>query len=287
MQESAKKILIIADDTITRNLFLDSLNAEGFHALVSENSISGAQTAQMYSPDLIICDLLISDIDGYIVLNTLRRAPITANIPFIFLTTNNSLTAIRQTIDLVKDDYLLKPATVDQLLRLIAIRLEKPAFLAQDNNYKFYQTSELPVISVNSASIFPPTPHLKEVFDYIESHYHEGITLSDVAEAVGYSSAYLTTQVAKQTGDTVNGWIVKRRMAAARPLLKNTNQTIEEIATQLGYQNSCHFSRQFRQYHNLSPTGWRKKHQFFPVPQTTRLQFLQRRKLADPVPSSS
>jgi AraC-like DNA-binding protein len=80
-----------------------------------------------------------------------------------------------------------------------------------------------------------------------------------VAVAVGYSSAYLTSRVSRETGDTVNGWILKRRMAAARPLLKNTNKSIEQIATELGYQNACHFSRQFRQYHGLPPKAWRKQ----------------------------
>ena len=102
---------------------------------------------------------------------------------------------------------------------------------------------------------------MKKVFDYIEANYQEGITLSDVAEAVGYSSAYLTNQVAKQTGYPINVWIIKRRMVAALPLLKNTNQTIEEISTNLGYQSACHFSRQFRQYNHTSPTDWRKKNQ--------------------------
>jgi YesN/AraC family two-component response regulator len=287
MPKSSQKILVIADDPITRNLFLDSLNAEGFAPLVSENGVLGIQAAQVHSPDLVICDLLMSDRDGSLVLNTLRRDPLTAKIPFIFLTTNNFVTAIRQGMELGVDDYLIKPATVEQLLRAIAVQLEKQAPSYQNFANKSIKTSELTVTRVNSELFFPSVPHLKEVFDYIESHYHEGITLSDVAEAVGYSSAYLTNQVAKQTGDTVNNWIVKRRMAAARPLLKNTNLSIEEIATKLGYQNSCHFSRQFRQHHNLSPTGWRKQHQFFQVPPTTRLQFLNRRKLADPVSSSN
>ena len=110
-------------------------------------------------------------------------------------------------------------------------------------------------------SIFPCVPQLKKVFDFIEAHYHEGITLCDVAEAVGYSPAYLTNQVGKQTGETINSWIVKRRMQGARFLLQNDHQTVEQIARALGYQDVSHFSRQFRQHHGLPPHAWRKEHQ--------------------------
>jgi len=282
---SLNKILVIADDIITCNFFLDSLDAEGFAPLIAQNGILGVQAAHTHLPDLVICDLLLSDIDGYTVLTTLRQNSLTANIPLIFLTNDNSRMAIHKAMELGANDYLVKPSTVDRLLKSIAIQLEKHTV-----SYKCHFDDAPPVAEsnltmANSEIIFPNTPHLKEVFDYIEGHYHEGITLSDVAEAVGYSSAYLTNQVAKQTGNTVNGWIVKRRMAAARPLLKNTTQTIEEIATKLGYQNPCHFSRQFRQHHNLSPSNWRKQHQLLKVSQTARLQFLNRKKLTNPVPS--
>ncbi|HLO87332.1 MAG TPA: DNA-binding response regulator [Nostocaceae cyanobacterium] len=275
-----KKILVIEDDTVTRNLFLDSLKAEGFKTIGAENGFVGIQQAQEYLPDLVICDLIMPEMDGYTVLAKLRQDPLTAIIPFIFLTASNSKSAVRKAMELGADDYLTKPSTLDELLRAIAIRLEKQALLDQ-----WYAKNSLTVPEVHSESIFPCVPHLKEVFDYIEAHYHQGITLSDVADAVGYSAAYLTHQVAKQTGHTVNGWIVKRRMAAARPLLKNTNQTVEEISSKIGYQNACHFSRQFRQHHGLSPTLWRKQHQFLPVAQTSKLALTKNRpQLASPVP---
>ncbi|MDJ0717453.1 MAG: helix-turn-helix transcriptional regulator, partial [Prochloraceae cyanobacterium] len=56
-------------------------------------------------------------------------------------------------------------------------------------------------------SIFPSNRRLREVFEFIELNYHQSITLKEVAQAVGYSSAYLTTLVRKLTGKTVNNWI--------------------------------------------------------------------------------
>ncbi len=107
------------------------------------------------------------------------------------------------------------------------------------------------------SSIFPNNPKLNEVFQFIEANYQQPITLYDVAQAVGYSSAYLTDLVRRQTGKTVNQWIVERRIAEARRLLLETNQAANEIALSVGYQNEGHFFRQFRQYHGTTPQVWR------------------------------
>ncbi len=263
MDAISKKILVIEDDARTRNMYLDSLNSEGFETISASNGTAGIQQALSHLPDLVICDVLMPDMDGYSVLKQLRQNSLTAVIPFIFLTGRGSKEDFRKGMESGADDYLVKPATAEQLLKAIATRLEKKqAFLRYcRNNFNGISIPGLNDVSKEEKSIFPIVPQLKEVFDFIEANYDKGITLSDVAEAVGYSAAYLTNRVAKITGETVNSWIVKRRMAAARYLLKNSSQNIEEIATNVGYQNACHFSRQFRQHHDIPPQSWRKKNQ--------------------------
>ncbi|MBW4613599.1 MAG: response regulator [Desmonostoc vinosum HA7617-LM4] len=276
----SKKILVVEDDTITRNLFLKSLEAEGFEMIGAENGIVGIQQAQEHLPDLVICDIMMPDMDGYSVLAVLSQDPVTAVIPFIFLTGSDTRADVRKAMELGADDYLTKPSTIEELLRAIAIRLRKQAILQHWCMNKLEQTAKSvstdKTLSVTTPkSIFPCVPQLKEVFDFIEANYHQGITLCDVAQAVGYSPAYLTNRVARQTGETVNNWIVKRRMAGARFLLQNHNQTIEEIAKALGYQNVCHFSRQFRQHHGLPPHTWRKEHQVIESQINTKMLTLQ------------
>ncbi|MBH8572565.1 response regulator [Nostocaceae cyanobacterium CENA369] len=264
MFKSSKKILVIEDDNITRNLYLKGLEAKGFEIVGAANGRVGIQQVQEHIPDLVICDITMPDMDGYRVLTTLRQDPTTAVIPFIFLTGSSTRADIRKAMELGADDYITKPSTLDELLRAIASRLQRQANLQYWCATKLQKVAK-PVSTDNTAltspsSIFPDIPQLKEVFDFIEAHYHEGITLCDVAEAVGYSPAYLTNRVARQTGETVNCWIVKRRMVGARFLLQNNDRTVEQIAKELGYQDVSHFSRQFRQHHGLPPQAWRKKH---------------------------
>ncbi len=262
MQDPSKKILVIEDDTTTRNMFVDALTAEGFNAIGAENGLIGIKTAKEYAPDLVVCDIMMPNLDGYGVLKALRQDPVTAVIPFIFLTGSEMKAEVRKGMELGADDYVTKPSTVDELLRAIASQFNKQSLL------KSWYASQCPQVEstppepeVIESSIFPNVTALQEVFDFIEANFQRGITLCDVAEAVGYSAAYLTHRVAKQTGDTVNSWIVKRRMVEARVMLQETEHTIEQIATALGYQNACHFSRQFRQHNEIPPQTWRKKNQ--------------------------
>ncbi|MCS6959846.1 MAG: helix-turn-helix domain-containing protein [Pseudanabaenaceae cyanobacterium SKYGB_i_bin29] len=112
-----------------------------------------------------------------------------------------------------------------------------------------------------STKVDPPIqPSLTKVFSFIEANYREGIALKDVAKAVGYSPAYLTSMVQQATGKTVNQWITEYRMAEARLLLLKTNQSIQQIAMSVGYKSVEHFIRQFRQNHNQTPQVWRKEH---------------------------
>lgn len=288
---ATKKIIVIDNEVVNRNFVLDYLQAKGYHGIGAENGIIGLQLIKEYLPDLVICEMVMPDMDGYTVLRNLREDRLTAIIPFIFLTAINTKASLRKAMELGADDYLTKPATTDELLRAIAIRLQKQDILRSwytTNTHQVAKSEELLNTDVNSQSIFPTIPRFKEIFDYIEENYQEGITSSDVAEAVGYSSAYLTNKVAKETGEPINVWIVKRRMVAALLLLKNTNQTIEEIALKLGYQHACYFSRQFRQHHGLSPANWRKKHQLNSSSTNTKLQFIKNpSQLVKPLPVGS
>jgi AraC family transcriptional regulator len=111
----------------------------------------------------------------------------------------------------------------------------------------------------NPQSIFPCIPRLRKVFEFIESNYHQPISLREVARAVGYSSAYLTDLVRRITGKTVNNWIIERRIKQASHLLIETNYSVNHIALNVGYQNLNHFYCQFRNYYQTTPQIWREK----------------------------
>ncbi|MEO1430733.1 MAG: AraC family transcriptional regulator [Cyanobacteria bacterium J06633_8] len=161
---------------------------------------------------------------------------------------------------LVKDE---NPETKNLLIR----SLEKAGFeiMSKKNgliSFRFTDTEFSTTIdskkSNTSKFLFPSIPRLRQVFDFIELNYHQNIGLKEVAQAVGYSSAYLTNLVRRLTGKTVNNWIIERRIAEARRLLLETDLSIERIAFDIGYQNMNHFYYQFRNYYKNTPGAWRE-----------------------------
>ncbi len=122
-----KKILVIEDEDSVRENILELLDAEGFEAISAENGRLGVDLAKAMVPDLILCDVMMPELDGFGVLAALRQEPVMESTPFIFLTAKAAKTDFRQGMELGADDYLTKPFTRAELLGAIAMRLKKQA----------------------------------------------------------------------------------------------------------------------------------------------------------------
>jgi two-component system, sensor histidine kinase and response regulator len=118
-------ILAIEDETKIRENIQDILELEGFNVLTAENGRIGVQLAQEHNPDLIICDVMMPELDGYDVLVALRQDPSTLKIPFIFLSAKATKADFRKGMLLGADDYLTKPFTPSELREAISVRLQK------------------------------------------------------------------------------------------------------------------------------------------------------------------
>ena len=130
------KILVIEDEESLRENLLERLTAENFDTISAENGLDGVLLAREHRPDLIICDVMMPELDGYGVLSLLRGDQITATIPFIFLTAKADKVDLRQGMELGADDYLTKPFTKAELLGAIAARLKNKAAVEQHSDKK-------------------------------------------------------------------------------------------------------------------------------------------------------
>jgi DNA-binding NarL/FixJ family response regulator len=120
-----KKILVIEDEPeMLRNL-TTILRLERFTPLPAENGRLGIELAKKEKPDLILCDVMMPELDGYGVIAALRTEPETVTIPFIFLTSRGEKPDIRAGMNLGADDYLTKPVAKADLLAAIRSRLER------------------------------------------------------------------------------------------------------------------------------------------------------------------
>lgn len=127
------KILIIEDDRDLLEDIKTLLIEEGYQAYSATNGDDGIKIAKKEIPDLIICDIMMSGIDGYSVLKKLRRNETTFPIPFIFLTAKVERESYRFGMQLGADDYLYKPFLSEDLLKSIQVRIQKAKRLKKEN----------------------------------------------------------------------------------------------------------------------------------------------------------
>lgn len=120
-----KKILIIEDNTDVRENLEEILELSGYVVTSAPNGKEGVSKAQSELPDLILCDIMMPELDGYGVLHILSKLPATADIPFIFLTAKSEKEDFRRGMALGADDYITKPFDNTLLLQTMEARLHK------------------------------------------------------------------------------------------------------------------------------------------------------------------
>jgi len=119
------KILVIEDEPQVRSNIEEILTWSGFQAVGAPDGLAGVHLAKEELPDLILCDVMMPELDGYEVLSRLRQDDAMAMIPFIFLTAKADRSHLRQGMEYGADDYLTKPFTPKELLTAIATQLNK------------------------------------------------------------------------------------------------------------------------------------------------------------------
>ena len=127
-----KKILLIEDNFAMRENTTEILELSGYEVTAAENGKEGVKLAYADHFDLIICDIMMPELDGYGVLRMLNRHPQTASIPFIFLTAKAEMADLRRGMNLGADDYLTKPFDEVELLDAIEMRLNKNDIIQTD-----------------------------------------------------------------------------------------------------------------------------------------------------------
>ena len=165
-----KKLLLIEDDATVRENTAELLELSDYEVITASNGKLGIEKAREKHPDIIVCDIMMPETDGYGVLTALSKDPKTLDIPFIFLSAKTEHRDIRKGMDLGADDYLTKPFEEEELLSAIESRLAKVAIL------KSHQAPEEPV-TVQEEKL-KDLDDLREIFSQHELlHFKKGETI--------------------------------------------------------------------------------------------------------------
>ncbi|NET87142.1 MAG: EAL domain-containing protein [Kamptonema sp. SIO1D9] len=197
------KVLVIEDEQSIRENLLDLLESENFETLAAANGKIGIQLALEQLPDVILCDVMMPELDGHDVISELRKTPATANIPFIFLTAKGERTDLREGMNLGADDYLVKPFTPDELLTALSARLKR--FLQQNEQLKQVEQQLETLENFDRLTGLPNSSALGEYLSQADARRNNSQSLvpflilgldrfSRVNEVIGYEEGDLILQ---------------------------------------------------------------------------------------------
>jgi len=172
---SQKTILIIDDNEDIRENTAEILSLGGYKTVTAENGKRGVEAALASKPDLIVCDIMMPELDGYGVLHLLRKNPETENIPLIFLTAKAERSDLRKGMEMGADDYVTKPFEEIELMNAIESRLKKYDVLQKKYDASGKGLSELANdLRENGLLQFNPDNYNSEIYTKKQVIYAEG-----------------------------------------------------------------------------------------------------------------
>ncbi|MEO9892331.1 response regulator [Aurantibacter sp.] len=170
-----KKVLLIEDDLSLRENTAEILELSGYEVSMAPNGKIGVAIAKKDLPNIIVCDIMMPELDGYGVLKELSIDENTKHIPFIFLSAKTERSEIRKGMDLGADDYLTKPFEEEELLSALESRLAKAELLSQMNKSPTAAPVEEKMGSLNELKNFFDDNGNIQSFEKGEHIYNEGV----------------------------------------------------------------------------------------------------------------
>lgn len=251
--EEAPLVLIIEDNADVANYTASCLQ-HTYRMSFAENGRIGIEKALEQVPDIIICDIMMPEVDGYEVCTRLKKDERTNHIPIILLTAKTDNSARIKGLRLGAEAYLAKPFNREEL----EVRLEKLLEIRQHLQRKFAAFPQV------AETILAPTP-LEDAFMHklkkllLEHIEDETYGITDLCLELAVSRTQLHRKLKAITGRPTSHVIRSIRLQKARELILQTDLNISEIAFQTGFGNHSYFSALFAEEFGETPTEIRRK----------------------------
>lgn len=249
------KVIIIDDEPIIVEGISRMMPWEKYHCQVvaaAYDGIEGSQLIRSHKPDIVFSDIAMPGMDGLEMIAGLKSE--FPNMLLCILTGYRDFDYAQKAINLGVTRFLLKPSNMDEMeealeaMTNILARLKKPEEENQEE-----PSGETAAAEESTASSFIVTNALK----YIESHYTQKLTLSEVADKTYVSQWHLSKLLNKHTGKSFSELLNHARIDKAIVLLKDPSLRIGDIAEEVGFIDMAHFSRVFKKLMGVSANEYR------------------------------
>jgi YesN/AraC family two-component response regulator len=254
------QILVVDDDPDFRANLVEWLEDSGYVVAQAANGKEAMDRASDTRFSVVVTDLKMPEANGLELLEWFKLThPSTA---VIFLsgqaTVQDAIQALREWGGF---DFLEKPIEMPALSaiieRAIALSAPKGARGSGPLSGSFTRSQDQPPPPQPEPASAPLSAFAERALQLIAERFREPIGLSELSVELGYSAAYLTNTLRRETGKTVLQWIIHHRLEEAKRLMSETDWSGQQIAQAVGYAHYSHFLRQFRQSHGVPPSAWR------------------------------
>ncbi|MGE4569225.1 MAG: two-component regulator propeller domain-containing protein, partial [Bacteroidales bacterium] len=247
-EEERSRLLIIEDNPDMR-LFIKEEFLDAFVVFEASNGVQGVKMAFETIPDVIICDVMMPEMDGYEACGILKNDERTSHIPILMLTAKSSEKHTLEGLESGADDYVTKPFS-SKILKAKIANLVKSRMLLR----KRFLRDPLAVVQ-DFAPGKKDEQFLKKAYDIIERHLdNSDFEIVDLAKELGMSRAQLYRKISAVSGKSVQEFIRIIRLKRAAELFATTQHNISEVAAQVGFNSLSHFSHAFSDYFGKTPS---------------------------------
>jgi Signal transduction histidine kinase len=250
-----EKTILIIDDNDDFRFYLVQNFRDRYNIIEANNGKVAFEKACRFTPDIIISDVIMPDIDGFKLCSMLKKEATTSHIPIILLTASILDKHKIDGFEVGADSFLTKPFNVNVLQARIINLLDKQKELQHAvNNQVDSNTSEIKLSSIDESLI----EKVIKITDEKLSDSEFGI--EELSKEIGMSSVYLNKKISALTGKTTSEYVRFIRMKKAASLLTRTQLSISEIAYEVGYNSPKYFSKYFKEEYKMLPTQYRKNY---------------------------
>ncbi|MEM1094164.1 MAG: ATP-binding protein [Bacteroidota bacterium] len=247
-------VLVVEDNADMRAYIRDHLDS--YTVLEAADGQRGLEAATAHIPDLVLSDVMMPRLDGYALLDALKRDTRTSHIPIVLLTARADAESRIAGLVGGADDYLAKPFDGDELrarlANLIANRNALRALWSTNNSGDGAAASpEHPAMPAAEAAF------VQRVTDYFEAHLHNAqLSVEDAAHTMHMSPRQLRRKLHALTRTSPRQLLRRLRIARSTQLLARGDLSVNEIAEQVGFGSATSFRRAFRDQHGVTPSAY-------------------------------
>ena len=253
--ERGKEILLIVEDNDDMREYIQLLLADDYEIILASDGIEGLAIASKEVPDIIICDAMMPNMDGFEFSKIIKGNQETSHVPIVMLTAKTSTESKIASYEQGVDNYLTKPFNTKELKSIL--------YNLSSNRRKLQQiyARELVDLKPNEVRVDSKEKQfLDSLKNYLEENFsNSNLSVSDIATFLKMSDTQLRRKLKSISNYSPNEYLRMFRLKKAADLLDSKSNSVSEIAYQVGFENLSYFSKVFQKEYNCQPSEYTTK----------------------------